>query len=110
MLQTKLMLKNFFSLQWNEILAHWNTRDTSDKTKKVLDERWATLKDDLVAFHCSKSKSQVAAVVSYVFILSYMANPASFLVLVCFKLFYGDNTFYIHFCHVTLECPKPRPL
>ena len=69
-----------------------------------------SFKDDPVAFHCSKSKSQVAAVVSYVFILSYMANPASFLVLVCCKLLYGDNTFYIHLCHVTLECPKPRPL
>ena len=74
------------------------------------DTRSPRVKDDPVAFHCSKSKSQVAAVVSYVFILSYMANPASFLVLVCCKLLYGDNTFYIHLCHVTLECPKPRPL
>ena len=54
-------------------------------------------KDDPVAFHCSKSKSQVAAVVSYVFILSDMANRASFLVLVCCKLLYGDNIFtYIY--------------
>ena len=63
-----------------------------------------------LVFSAPKSKSKVAVGVSYVFLLSEMANPASFLVLVWRKLVYGDIIFYIHLHHVTLECPKPKHL
>ena len=61
-----------------------------------------------LVFSAPKSKSKVAVGVSYVFLLCEMANPASFLVLVCRKLVCDDIVFHMHLCHVTLDCPKPK--
>ena len=53
-------------------------------------------------------KSKVAVMVPHVFFLINMANWALFLILVCHKLLYSEIIFYIHLCHVSLECPEPR--
>ena len=52
----------------------------------------------------------MAVGVFYVFILFGIANRASFLVQVCHELLFGVVIFCMHFCHVTLECPKPKHL
>ena len=76
--------------------------------KKATQQISILFKAWVVIIQIQSEQNWVAIAVWFTFLLSDIANWAAILISVCYKLLYGVNIFYMHSCHVTLECPKPK--